>query len=156
MTDTHTDHVHNETPANFASLDGQPFLIVSKEGDSYYPNEPAYYVGGDIYTVIADVQDTGGAFAYLDFYVPPHDVFPQHVHGLEAEAKYLLEGEVTFQFGGKDFTAPVGTFVYYPHGRPMGFTATDNPARMTVMAIPGLLTMRPLEYQLINTLMAFV
>jgi hypothetical protein len=62
MTDTHTDHVHNETLTNLTSADGEPFLIVQKEGDSYYPDSLAYFVGGDVYSVIADSKDTGGAF----------------------------------------------------------------------------------------------
>ena len=138
MTDTHTDHVHNETLTNLTSADGEPFLIVQKEGDSYYPDSLAYFVGGDVYSVIADAKDTGGAFIYMDFYVPPRDFVPQHIHALEAEAKYILDGQVTFKFEeGLDLTAPAGTFVYYPQGKPMGFIATEEPARLGVMVIPG-------------------
>ncbi len=82
-------------------------------------------------------EDTGGALAALDFWVPPHDVFPQHTHANEAEAKYLIEGGVNFQFGDISFDAPTETFVYYAIGRPMGFTAQNEPARLSVLGVPG-------------------
>ena len=137
---------HNHTaPQNEENLpspkpiitNGVDSLIVAKAGDKYYPTEPAYYVGGDIYTVIANSEETGGAFEFLDFYVPPRDVIPQHTHAHEAEAKYILEGEVSFYFGDGTLTAPPGTFVYYPQGRPMGFLATEDPARLAVTVVPG-------------------
>jgi quercetin dioxygenase-like cupin family protein len=121
-------------PSNAGPVDT---LFVAKEGDAYYPNNPAFYVGGDIYTILATAEDTGGALAFLDFYVPPHDVFPQHIHAHESESKYILEGEATFEFGNVSLTSPAGTFVYYAIGRQIGFTATDQPARMAVLATPG-------------------
>jgi quercetin dioxygenase-like cupin family protein len=140
--DSDTNHETHHATSKNASL--QPSksglvdaLFVSKEGDAYYPNNPAFYVGGDIYTVLATAEDTGGALAFLDFYVPPHDVFPQHTHAHEAESKYILEGEATFEFGDVSLTSPTGTFVYYAIGRQMGFTATNQPARMAVLATPG-------------------
>lgn len=138
MSGVHPEHTgEHPDPTAPMTTDGVDFLVVAKDGNNYYPTEPAYYVGGDIFTVIADAEETGGAFGFLDFYVPPHDVFPQHTHAHEAEAKYVLEGEVSFQFGGNSVTAPPGSFVYYPMGRPMGFTATENPARLAVVALPG-------------------
>jgi quercetin dioxygenase-like cupin family protein len=112
-------------------------LFIPKEGDAYYPNNPAFYVGGDIYTILAMAEDTGGALLFLDFYVPPREVLPQHIHAHESESKYILEGEVTFEFRNALLTSPADTFVYYAIGKQMGFTAIDQPARMAVMATPG-------------------
>jgi quercetin dioxygenase-like cupin family protein len=112
-------------------------LFVQREGDAYYPDNPAFFVGGDIYTVLVDGVATGGALGMLDFYVPPRERFPQHTHANEAEAKYVLEGEIIFEFGTAEIRVPAGSFVYYPIGRQMGFTATDQPARMSVIAAPG-------------------
>ncbi|BAY62546.1 Na-Ca exchanger/integrin-beta4 [Calothrix brevissima NIES-22] len=130
------EHSHGNTPPPVAANRAK-YLIVEKEGNAYFPDNPSYYVGGDIYTVLASAQNTGGPLAVLDFYVPPHDVFPQHIHANEAEAKYLLDGNVNFQFGTANFDAPTGTFVYYAIGTQMGFTAKNEPARMLVSAIPG-------------------
>lgn len=138
--DGHTTSHSHSTPHVPVTGDGLSSLVVAKDGDNYYPTEPAYYIGGDIYTVIANPQETGGAFEFLDFYIPAKTVdvgVPQHTHANEAEAKYVLEGEVSFYFGGGTLTAPAGTFVYYAPGRPMGFQTTDQPARLAVLLTPG-------------------
>lgn len=135
------DHEHYHGGFNgtleISSLDP---LVIPKQGDAYYPDSPAFYVGGDIYTLIADVEDTGRAFEFLDFYIPDKTLdigVPQHTHANEGEAKYILEGEVSFFFGEGTVTAPAGTFVYYPGGRPMGFLTTDQASRLAVHLVPG-------------------
>jgi mannose-6-phosphate isomerase-like protein (cupin superfamily) len=39
-----------------------------------------------------------------------------HVHDDEDDAFYILEGELTFIFGGEEASAPPGTFVLVPPG----------------------------------------
>jgi hypothetical protein len=63
--DSSTGHDTRLQPSNTSPVDS---LFIPKEGDAYYPNNPAFYVGGDIYTILAAAQDTGGALLFLDFY----------------------------------------------------------------------------------------
>ncbi|MFB2938169.1 cupin domain-containing protein [Aerosakkonemataceae cyanobacterium BLCC-F154] len=135
----HPDHLHDK-PANLTEGEQIDFQIVRKQGDAYYPTEPKFYVGGDIYTVWADAVETNQAFVGLDFYLPPRSLdvgVPQHTHAYEAEGKYVAEGQVNFYFGDGTFTAPEGSFVYYPEGRPMGFQTTEESARLAVILTPG-------------------
>jgi mannose-6-phosphate isomerase-like protein (cupin superfamily) len=44
-----------------------------------------------------------------------------HVHDAEDDAFYILEGELTFTFGGGEASAPPGTFVLVPPGVEHGF-----------------------------------
>jgi mannose-6-phosphate isomerase-like protein (cupin superfamily) len=66
---------------------------------------PAYWVVGDLYTILAAGEDTGGAFALIHALVPPQSGPPPHLHHREDEAFYVLEGEVTFQADGRTIAA---------------------------------------------------
>ncbi|MGA9378625.1 MAG: cupin domain-containing protein [Phormidium sp.] len=139
----HIDHSHDTPGIPISELidsEQKDFQVVRKQGDAYYPTEPKFYVGGDIYTVWADAVETNQAFVGLDFYLPPKTLdvgVPQHTHAYEAEGKYVAEGKVNFFFGDGTFTAPEGSFVYYPEGKPMGFQTTEESARLAVILTPG-------------------
>ncbi|AFY70362.1 CHRD domain containing protein [Thalassoporum mexicanum PCC 7367] len=127
----------SQVPNLAASQGAVDFAFVQRQGDAYYPNNTGFFVGGDIYTPLVNDVSTGGALGFLDFYVLPRDAVPQHTHAHEAEAKYVLEGEVNFDLGPAQIRVPTGSFIYYPIGRQMGFTATDQSARISVITTPG-------------------
>lgn len=136
--DSTSEHNHESIPATQSTNNTRKdFQIVKKEGEAYYPTEPKFYVGGDIYTIWADYQETNEAYVGMDFFIPPKDIFPQHTHGLEAEYQYVTEGNVNYTFGDASLIATPGTFVYFPIDRPMGFNGTDTPARAFVLSVPG-------------------
>jgi mannose-6-phosphate isomerase-like protein (cupin superfamily) len=61
-----------------------------------------------------------------------------HVHADEDDAFYILEGELTFTFGGEDAAAPPGTFVLVPPGVEHGFRNDgDGPVRMLNIHAPA-------------------
>src|SRR5262245_66051805 len=76
----------------------------------------AYWVVGDLYTVLASGEDTGGAFALIHAEVPPGGGPPPHLHRREDEAFYVLEGEVAFRADGRDIAATAGTWVTLARG----------------------------------------
>jgi mannose-6-phosphate isomerase-like protein (cupin superfamily) len=62
----------------------------------------------------------------------------EHVHGEEDDAFYILEGELTFTFGGDVAPAPPGTFVLVPPGVAHGFRNDgDTPVRMLNIHAPA-------------------
>ena len=62
----------------------------------------------------------------------------QHVHGDEDDSFYMLEGEMTFFFGGEKVLAPTGTFLLVPPGTSHGFeNEGDVPARMLNIHAPA-------------------
>jgi mannose-6-phosphate isomerase-like protein (cupin superfamily) len=61
-----------------------------------------------------------------------------HTHGAEDDAFYIIEGELTFSFGGREVAAPSGTFVLVPPGVEHGFRNDgDGPVRMFNIHAPA-------------------
>lgn len=75
-------------------------------------------VFGDLTILVrATAQTTGGAFALFEE-VPPLVDTPRHVHAIEDELFYVLEGEHVFQVGEEEFPAGPGGLVFAPRGVP--------------------------------------
>jgi len=61
-----------------------------------------------------------------------------HTHHGEDDAFYILEGELTFLFGGRQVPAPPGTFVLVPPGVEHGFRNDGHrPVRMLNIHAPA-------------------
>ena len=70
--------------------------------------------------------------------IPPGWASPYHVHHLEDEAFYILEGEVAFVCDGKWIKAGPGAYVFGPREIPHGFKIESAvPARMLVLCAPS-------------------
>jgi mannose-6-phosphate isomerase-like protein (cupin superfamily) len=71
--------------------------------------------------------------------ISPGRELEQHVHDLEDDAFYIVEGEMTFTFGDEEVAAPPGTFVLVPPGVQHGFRNDDaeRPVRMLNIHAPA-------------------
>jgi mannose-6-phosphate isomerase-like protein (cupin superfamily) len=75
---------------------------------------------------------------FADHPVPPGYGVPLHVHAVEDELFYVLEGEIELLSAEGSTSAGPGTFVHLPHGVAHGFrNAGAKPARMLVVTTPG-------------------
>jgi quercetin dioxygenase-like cupin family protein len=98
----------------------------------------AYWVVGDLYTILAAGEDTGGAYALIHAEVPPGGGPPPHVHRREDEAFYVLEGELAFQADGRDIAASAGAWVTLAKGSLHTFrNAGTGTARMLIVVTPS-------------------
>lgn len=98
----------------------------------------AYWVVGDLYTILSGGEDTAGAFALLHAVVPPGGGPPPHIHSREDEAFYVLDGAVTFQADGREFTATAGTWITLARGSLHSFrNESATPAAMLIVATPA-------------------
>ncbi|MFZ1023354.1 MAG: cupin domain-containing protein [Thermoplasmata archaeon] len=62
---------------------------------------------------------------------------PLHLHRIEDEAWYVLEGTLRFQFGAREFEAGPGSGVLLPHGTPHTFwNPGPGPARYLLIVGP--------------------
>ena len=96
------------------------------------------WVVGDLYTIKASGEETGGAFALIEARVPPGGGPPPHVHHREDEAFYVLEGELRFHVDGRDITAGAGSWVTLARGSLHHFkNVGDRPARMLIVVTPA-------------------
>jgi quercetin dioxygenase-like cupin family protein len=84
-------------------------------------------------------ETSGGAFGLLEHWsMPPDFGSPYHVHHLEDEAFYVLEGEMAFICNGKWVKGGPGTYVFGPREIPHGFKVIGTaPARMLLMCSPA-------------------
>jgi mannose-6-phosphate isomerase-like protein (cupin superfamily) len=83
----------------------------------------------------ASHRSTGGALSVFETTIEAGP--PLHVHDREDECFYVLSGELSIRCGGDAFDAPAGSFVYLPRGRPHRFWASDQPARLLLITVPG-------------------
>jgi len=100
---------------------------------------PKYWVFfGDLCTVKATGEDTGEAYALVEFVVKPHNGPPPHIHTRENESFYVREGEIEFHLDDQTIVATAGTFLHSPKGQRHSFiNPTDKPAKMLVWVTPA-------------------
>jgi quercetin dioxygenase-like cupin family protein len=93
---------------------------------------------GDLYTFLAVGDDTDGSYALWHGVISPGGGPPPHLHSLEEEAFYVLEGQVTFYAEDRSATGGPGTFVNLPrHGLHRFRNETGRPARMLILVAPA-------------------
>jgi len=84
-------------------------------------------------------ESTKGAFGLIEhLMIPPGFASPYHIHHLEDEAFYVLEGEVAFVCDGKWFKAGPGAYVFGPREIPHGFKIEGtSPVRILILCAPA-------------------
>ena len=92
---------------------------------------------GALAVIKATAADTGGHLTVVDVTDPPGIEAPLHVHHREDEAFWVLEGDVTFEVGGKMIQATAGDFVFGPRDIPHRYTVGDGGSRMLLILTPG-------------------
>jgi quercetin dioxygenase-like cupin family protein len=99
---------------------------------------PAYWFLNSLDVVLATSESTGGAFSLVHHTAPPGHATPYHLHHIEDEAFFVLEGEFTFICEGKKTVLGPGGYIFLPRNRPHGIRCTGAAAStMLIMATPG-------------------
>jgi mannose-6-phosphate isomerase-like protein (cupin superfamily) len=82
---------------------------------------------------------TGNTFGLIEIDWGPGDVAGPHVHHLEDEGFFVLEGELTMHVAGAgEIPARAGDFVWAPRGIPHYYSVTgEQGARVLVFEVPG-------------------
>lgn len=100
----------------------QDFLRLPGEGDKV-----------SAMTIKGRNNDLNGQFGIMETELPPKTMIPPHTHTHEAQAVYVISGELEFEVGGEGglrFTAPAGSYVMKPlRVQHCFWNATDTPAR---------------------------
>src|SRR3954447_18263962 len=77
-------------------------------------------------------------FTFAIIEIAPGRVLEEHVHADEDDAFFIVEGAMTFTFGGETVPAPPGTSVLVPPGISHGFRNDGEvPVRMFTLHAPG-------------------
>ena len=73
----------------------------------------------------------------FDWTIPARFSTGRHVHRVQEETFYVLEGECEWQIGDETIRAAPGTFVFIPPGVPHNIAnVTDKPARVLMTVSP--------------------
>ena len=98
---------------------------------------PAFWFLNNLCVVKATTESTGGAFSMVHQIAPPGAATPYHLHHVEDEAFYVLDGEYTFICDGVKTVVGPGGYMFLPRGVPHGIRASGStPATMLILATP--------------------
>lgn len=107
---------------------GGAVLVRSGEGKTL-----RWGAGGTV-RIIAGADSTHGMFSVVEVSDAPGVGAPLHVHHGEAEAFYILDGEIELTCGSEKVMAQAGDFVCAPKDVPHKYVVTgDRPARLLLM-----------------------
>jgi quercetin dioxygenase-like cupin family protein len=112
--------------------------IVRREAFHLGPGEgrSVWSLGGR-FTIKLDRDASQGQFAIVEAIAYRSTEPPQHIHGNEDEAWYILDGAMTFYIGDQVISARTGSFVFAPRGIAHAFTVDIEPTRVLVVASPA-------------------
>ena len=100
----------------------------------------AVWVLGDLYTFKAVGKDTDGRYELIEAVIYAGNGPPPHRHTREAEAFYILKGEIQFTLDGKVIAAKAGDFVHSPPGIVHAFkNIGSETATMLISVFPATL-----------------
>lgn len=109
----------------------KPLFIDSEGGKTW--NIFGLQIVGKIFS-----EDTNGAYSVIVSTTPPDGGAPPHIHEIEDELFYVLEGEFSFTCGEETFLAKPGAVVVLPKGKPHAFKNTGGTTgRMMNTITPG-------------------
>jgi quercetin dioxygenase-like cupin family protein len=99
---------------------------------------PATWAMGGLFEHLARAADTDGQLGLSLVTQPPGIATPLHRHTREAEAFYLLEGQISYRAGDEHFELEAGSFIYLPLGLPHAFRVRGtSPAKFLAFTTPG-------------------
>jgi quercetin dioxygenase-like cupin family protein len=83
-------------------------------------------------------EQTSGRYSLVEALCPPGYATPLHIHYLEDEAVYVLEGHLTIVAGGQTMRVLPGSYIFLPRGIAHGFRVSPQaPARILLLTTPA-------------------
>jgi quercetin dioxygenase-like cupin family protein len=123
----------------------KPYMLDNEKGEFLQA------LGASV-SIKATSEQTGGVFNLFEVSCPPDYGTPLHIHYTEDVAVYILEGTLTFFWGGEKKKAVAGFYFFQPRGTPHGFRVEGNtPARILYRTAPAGFDRFVIEHRLSNT-----
>ena len=98
---------------------------------------PAYWTLGELLTLVATAEQTGGSFSLVEELLPRGAEPPPHVHHREDESFFVLDGSMSVRVGDEVFSAAPGSFIFCPRDVPHLLTVESETVRMLTLCTPG-------------------
>ncbi len=114
-------------------------MSFGRDGYTLGPDEgDSHWFFNTLTTVKAGGDDTHGAFTLMQYVIPPSFGPPPHIHHVEDEAFYVLDGEFVVTCGDQTWTVTPGSFVLLPRGIVHSFqTWETSPVKLLQMTSPA-------------------
>jgi quercetin dioxygenase-like cupin family protein len=97
----------------------------------------ALWFSGGLFTLKTTGHQTAGGLVVAEVSAPQGAGSPAHVHRLEDEAWYVLDGQLSFWLDGDRFSAGAGAFVMGRRGIEHRFEVTSAAARFLLLLTPA-------------------
>jgi quercetin dioxygenase-like cupin family protein len=97
----------------------------------------AYWVMGTLFTYLVTGAESGGSYFTLIVDVGPEAGPPPHIHHLEEEQFYVLEGQLTYSVGDLTLEVRAGDFIHIPRGTVHSFKNGSKPSRLLATFAPA-------------------
>jgi quercetin dioxygenase-like cupin family protein len=97
----------------------------------------AYWVMGTLFTYLVTGVESGGSYFTLIVDVGSEAGPPPHIHHLEEEQFYVLEGQLTYSVGDQTFQVNAGDFIHIPRGTVHSFKNGPRPSRLLATFAPA-------------------
>jgi len=105
----------------------------------FVPNSTgeAYWVMGTLFTFLITGEPSGGSYFTVLVNLPPESGPPPHIHHLEEEQFYILDGELTFRVGDQAVPVRAGDFIHIPRETVHSFQNGPRPSRVLATFSPA-------------------
>jgi quercetin dioxygenase-like cupin family protein len=97
----------------------------------------AYWVMGHLFTFLVTGAESGGSYFTVIVSAKPNEGPPPHVHHLEEEQFYVLDGELNFYIGDQIYHVRTGDFIHIPRETIHSFRNGPRPARLLATFSPA-------------------
>lgn len=99
---------------------------------------PGTWAMGSLFEHLVSARQTDGRLGMSVVTQPPGTATPLHRHTREAEALFVLEGEITYRAGDEVHELSDGAFLYLPQDVPHAFRVRGRTAaRFLSLTVPG-------------------
>jgi quercetin dioxygenase-like cupin family protein len=85
----------------------------------------------------AIAEKTGGSCVLYELHWPPNDASVHHLHTLEDEGFYVIEGQLTLHSPGSELVLSPGEWGWAPRNVRHGYSVGPEGARVLVFQVPG-------------------
>ena len=115
-------------------MDGEATVVMREPGGSAHDT----WAMGSLFEHLVGAAETEGRLGVSLVTQPPGVATPLHRHTHEAEAFFILEGNVSYRAGEETFELDDGCFIYLPRAVPHAFRIRGNaPTRFVALTAPG-------------------
>jgi len=97
----------------------------------------AYWVMGDMFTYLVTGEGSGGSYFTLVADISPNAGPPPHIHHLEDEQFYVLEGALTFYVNEQTIQVKAGDFLHIPRDTVHWFKNGPAPSKVLATFSPA-------------------